>query len=501
MSDILDTAALFQDDVPPCPGQHCSRISDRINETCKRQGHSGDRVYLILADGSECWCKCSCAALNTPVAVATGKWMRIQDFEVGDTVLTATRDRRWTAKEVKFSDGTLGDGTQVPGAIYIKTTNNIELIVTADHPFLLADGHLQQAHRLTKTDKLMSADFSPVGIKLLAPGLYAGGIWNISTTTSNAPGEPLEDHLINMAGIISGDFYAQLYLVEGALLKSPAIGTTEYSDRNTSDRIEFDGRIAPTGIDKSQFVPYRKFTPPPGAVSLLPDYMTKAKPGMLRPLDDSLSLENAEYVAWLFKRIFGQVDIHVREYWDDDTVNAYAWKEGSQRHVALLGGLIRHVAIQKEGLALVTAHEIGHHYGGAPTYPGSDLSCEGQADYWATWIGMRDVFPGTEYYRWTRPGIDQLHSLFSSGLLIAAGEEYQKALFDRTAGCGHPPADCRKETYLAGMRLDPKPSCASLTRRAQGDPPAPTYDIVRDDRTLCQEPADATTANDRSANF
>ena len=454
------------DDIPECPGQHCSAISNRINETCKAQGHSGDRVYVIRADGSECYCKCSCVALNTPIAVPGSRWRRIQEVMVGDQVMTAEpAGHTWTPRTVKFSDGTKGDGNQVPGTIYVKTENGIELVVTANHPFLLSTGKLQQAIRLTRSDKLMDENFRPVGILAIGPTQYTGGIWNVSTTDSDQPGEPLSNHLINTAGIISGDFYAQLYLVEGGLLAAPAMGTLEYERSNgvTSD-LQFSSARSRTGIDMSQVLPYKKFVPPDGAAPFLPDYMTSAVPGSLRPLDDTVTLETAKYVAWLFKRIYSEVEIEVEQHWGDNTVNAYAWQEGGKKHVALLGGLIRHRAIKAEGLALVTAHEIGHHYGGPPTYS-NGLSCGGQADYWGAWRAMREVAPGGEYFQQMRPAIDQLDDLFSNGLLMGASPAHQRQIFEASRGCSHPPAPCRKETYLAAMRLDPKPDCASLISR------------------------------------
>jgi hypothetical protein len=467
---------LLEDEVPECPGQHCSAISERVNNTCKKQGHSGDRVYVIRADDSECYCNCSCLALNTPVAMADGNWARIQEIKPGDTVLTAQLGKSWQPKKVEFSDGTKGDGNLVPGTIYIRTETDIELLVTADHPFLMENGNLQQAKRLTKSDKLVDENFNPVGIKQIAPGFYTGGIWHISTSTSDQPGEPLSDHLLNTAGIISGDYYAQLYLVEGGLLSQPAIGTLEYEEKaGSTDTLPFRAEGSKTGVNLFQFVPYKKFIPPPGARSFLPDYLTTPAPGTLRPLDDTVSLENAEALAWLFKRIFPDVIYEAREHWGDNTANAYAWKEGDKRYIKLLGGLIRHKALKRQGISLIIAHELGHHYGGEPVYPGNGLSCEGQADYWAAWIAMREVFPGREYYQQMRPAIDQIYDLFKNGLLMSISEEEEKKKFESLAGCSHPPADCRRDTYLAAMRLDPKPICAGLIQSENIDGQGTSY--------------------------
>ena len=146
--------------------------------------------------------------------------------------------------------------------------------------------------------------------------------------------------------------------------------------------------------------------------------------------------------------------------WLDNTVNAYAWRQNGQRHVALLGGIIRHRFMQRQGVGLVLAHELGHHYGGAPTYPSNGLSCEGQADYWGASVGMRAVWRGVHYFEEMRAAIDQLFNLFSNGVVRTISEEEEEQIYAESAGCSHPPAACRRDTYIAAMRLDPKPACA-----------------------------------------
>lgn len=192
----------------------------------------------------------------------------------------------------------------------------------------------------------------------------------------------------------------------------------------------------------------------------LPDYMTKAAKGMLLPKDSSMVQERAEALAEHFRQFYPDVTYHIE--WDDDTVNAYAWQEyGGEKHVALLGGLLRHKVLMIEGIALVLAHEIGHHYGGKPTYS-SGMSCEGQADYWSAGIAMRRAY--SDNYRGVLiPAVNQINTLFTGGVESSAPEDEWEKGFKATAGCSHPPAACRKETYLAAMDGKPKPECAGPT--------------------------------------
>jgi hypothetical protein len=200
---------------------------------------------------------------------------------------------------------------------------------------------------------------------------------------------------------------------------------------------------------------------PPDAKRFLPDYMATASPGTLLDKDSSIVEEKAKALAKLFQDNYPDVTYHIN--WKDDTVNAYAYKDWfGNSHVALLGGLLRHSAMRIEGIALVAAHETGHHHGGPPYYPGRNMSCEGQSDYWGAGVAMRKVYAGA--YRETMlPAIDQINALFTGGVKSTKSAEEQMRIFEEAKGCEHPPAACRKETYLAAMNDQPKPACAGFT--------------------------------------
>lgn len=446
--------------MPECPGSHCSGISTQVNAVCTSDGFAGTVVYVFMPDGTQCYCKCSCLAYNTPIAIPENQWTRVQDFKVGDTVLVATKEKSWRSATVAFSDGTGGDGNPVPYSIFLRVESGATLVVTADHPLLTSDGKLKRADRLTVRDTLLNEKFEPVRISEVGFGTYTGGIHHIATSRGG-PGEPLWDHLINTAGVISGDYYAQLFLVEESVLQLPQVGAPDYPIEPSATQeptIQRFTQLGADGLELYKFTPAKKFIPPEGAVSFLPDYMTTPAPGMLQPMDDSTPLEIAENLAAIFRFRYPNVVYHIE--WLDNTVNAYAWREGGQRHVALLGGLIRHRHVKRQGLGLVLAHELGHHYGGPPVYPSNGLSCEGTADYWGSAFGMRAAWPGEHYLEEIAPAIDQLYLLFSQGLLMSITEEEAQEIFEAAAACSHPPADCRRSTYWAGARLQPKPGCA-----------------------------------------
>ena len=92
---------------------------------------------------------------------------------------------------------------------------------------------------------------------------------------------------------------------------------------------------------------------------------------------------------------FGEAfpEITYELFWESPTVNAQAWHLGSARYVRVYGGLVRHRAMTKYGLAFMLAHETGHHLGGLPRDPAMPwMTWQGQADYWAARIAMPRIW-------------------------------------------------------------------------------------------------------------
>jgi hypothetical protein len=88
-----------------------------------------------------------------------------------------------------------------------------------------------------------------------------------------------------------------------------------------------------------------------------------------------------------FGRAFPEITYQL--LWESATINAQAWRLGSARYVRVYGGLVRHRAMTRYGLALMLAHETGHHLGGLPRDPAMPwMTWQGQADYWAASIAM-----------------------------------------------------------------------------------------------------------------
>ena len=460
--------------LPDCSQSHCSSIDAIIYQIC-RANHWDASVKVPTREpdgspqGKPCFCSCSCLAYDTKVAIPEGM-MSIQEFEAGDPILVLDRgdDKgRWVPAKVRTASGTSVEPTSVNYAIRVKVGGKI-LISNADHLYLMADGSLKRADRLNVGDELMSSKFEPVAVASVINGSYQGGFYNVVT---DAPEDAVDGHLISTDGVISADYLLQSSQGPNAeLLDEPQVGSPGYIAANPNF-MEAAERIEPESEADAGFFPAGNDPAPNNARSFLPRDAERADPRLdFRAMDDSLSQLKAKQLLNLWFGYYN--DITFQLDWNSNTVNARAWIDQStgRRNVIVYGGLARHPSIGWEGLSLVIAHEVGHHFGGSPYYPNipGPLSCEGQADYWAALIAMRNVYPEEEYFEVIVPAIDQLHRLFSVGLVEDQNSDEAAAEFADNP-CGHPPADCRRDTYNAAVNLQPKPSCAGPSADALSD--------------------------------
>jgi hypothetical protein len=135
-------------------------------------------------------------------------------------------------------------------------------------------------------------------------------------------------------------------------------------------------------------------------------------------------------------------------FWESPTINAQAWKLGSARYVRVYGGLVRHSTVTKYGLAVMLAHETGHHLGGLPRDPAMPwMTWQGMADYWAASTGMPQVW-GTRARDMTLRGASEIVKLHR---LLAAQ-------FDDDGPDLSP--DCRYSILRSGALGQEMPICA-----------------------------------------
>lgn len=452
-----------------CSAAHCSGIDKELNEVCKQEGWAiGHPVITRDADGP-CQCHCSCLALGTPLAMAKDKYKAIEDYKVGDVVWAAGPDLKFHEVEVKFSDGTSGGSAQ-PYSVYIEYDDSF-LIVTADHLFLMPSGRLKKADKLSVSDSLVAPDGGKVEIKNITMGTFYGGFHHIATSTVDPKGD-LKDHLLDANGVVCADYAVQLFHKESDAVKKcmadghddlPTLGTTAYFQKHGEPPdlaigvrkrgYRFASGATP-GKGEKVFVPMKhaRIVIPDDAVSFIPEEQARELSKYpMRPFTDPDSQAWTEYLITQHQAFYPDVVYSID--WYNDEVNAYAYKQDGVGHVVLLGGLIRFPCIEIEALSLIISHEVGHLIGGPPYYPDTDMSCEGQADYFGVRNIMRKVWFGEYYYTVTTDAITQMKVFFGLPPFKGTGA---RAL----GGCSHPPGDCRIETYNAALDLLAKPECA-----------------------------------------
>lgn len=140
--------------------------------------------------------------------------------------------------------------------------------------------------------------------------------------------------------------------------------------------------------------------------------------------------------------------------WSDPTVNADTYTSGNQFIINAYGGLARSSGMTANGYVTVTCHELGHHLGGAPLYPGEvwnggGPSNEGESDYWATKECMKDLgFNDNEIAAGALSTASVLAGL--GGGALPNPNTPDQSVVSRTND-SHPRAQCRLDTYLAGL--------------------------------------------------
>ena len=139
--------------------------------------------------------------------------------------------------------------------------------------------------------------------------------------------------------------------------------------------------------------------------------------------------------------------------WPSRSINAQAWRMGSNRYVSVYGGLVRHPRINRAVLALAVAHETGHHLGGRPKDPDRKwMSWQGQADYWAASVGMHRIFGSR-----------------AAAVTLRAVKQFVKFHDELEALFGDDEPDlssqCRYQIFCAALARQEMPDCARLEFR------------------------------------
>jgi hypothetical protein len=184
-------------------------------------------------------------------------------------------------------------------------------------------------------------------------------------------------------------------------------------------------------------------------------------------------------------------ELVINRMWSTAEVNSNATRKGKQWIINAFGGLARFDLMTFDGEVMVLCHEMGHHMGGFPQYPGmlgaSWAANEGQSDYFATMkcfrrvienddnetilstmsipaevsrgcqLGFKDAKEIAICKRSAMTGKVLADVLYKLGHSSSSSEPMQFPQFDTptttqvsTTNNNHPQAQCRLDTYFAG---------------------------------------------------
>ncbi|MEO0724885.1 MAG: hypothetical protein AAFZ63_10115 [Bacteroidota bacterium] len=354
-----------------------------------------------------CYCCCSCLANGTPVAIPGGT-KAIQLFNQGDEVSVAKYGKEglsWHTGIVEFSSGS--DAGSVATMIFVDCVDGRQLIASIDHLFLLATGKLKRADRLVPAmDQLMSAEGLPIDIKGTHSGKWTKGLHHIATSPSK--NLTLDDHLINSAGIVSGDYYLQINqkkLIESGIMdgpeSSPAHGSADYAEQHQHLAVSTVSAIlagtnpddvnTPDGFE--HFNPTSTIPIPEHAASFLTeaqaqDILTN-KDAEFNDIHISAGEDAIEYLIKVFKGFYP--DIQILLDYHSEKFNAYAFEIYETRHIVICGGIARLKGLYSQGYKFIMAQMIARLLRRKP-FGDRGFTYVGAADFYATSEVFRNVF-------------------------------------------------------------------------------------------------------------
>ncbi|MEP6620926.1 MAG: hypothetical protein ABJE47_16495 [bacterium] len=480
-----------------CGNNYCPNNKSMIDGDCHDLDYQAGNKIVLIPPGTttQCWCVCSCLAVNTPISTPDGT-VKVQDIVSDQTVvLAAGLDLTWTDQVVhqaSFATPGLTEHT-----IYIRfqiqgESAARELVVTRDHPLVLyPDKKLIVADYLQLTDMLIDRDGQSVQVLDVSWGSYAGSFYEFATSLT-PPDANYTNHLVLTNGIVSGDFAIQVYSdipagpsgvaavaatggkgadVAGATSGARhEVGSEEWITANTSQpkatavsalraSAPVAGGLAATANRSATLIHGNLFSPaalivaPDHASDFLPPAQAKAlkKYAPKHSIGDMYYHQLGDYVIGQFKCLYP--DVTFVTSWYNSAVNAHSFITNGKKHVLLNGGLMRIVGFEYAGIALAIAHEVGHLYG---TPDGSPLgvTCEGEADYYGAKIALRKLWFGELYGDFMFQSVAQLKLLYSYLTDPSDGENDK-------AGRRYPSNECRLDTIAAAMAGQPIPECAA----------------------------------------
>lgn len=469
-----------------CSETHCIAAQNYSHKVCNCQSpyvngcldpkpnccsYTATSPVFVAGAETNCYCCCGCFANGTLVAESLDKSKPIEDYHIGDMVLTANGPdlKSWNQKEVKFSSGTgdMGAYNTLIKVDFGKAGEEDFLYASRDQLFLMPNKKLKRASRLVPgKDELLRPDGTTAPVLDLTVGKFKKGIHHIATSQEAA--KSMDGHLLAVKGIVCGDYSLQicdLAKINSELMvdnhdELPEFGTKEYIE--THKHLAADSfRTNLTEIHPEKQPSREEFEAMGSKKPVhIPEhaqyFVTKAQAEDIRenapcsPPGSGAGTDITHYLFKLFKGFYPDVTFYLDE--DNDMPNAYSFFEYEKPFVVVTGRLIRTQCIMYESLALIIAHELGHLYGGDPKDK-HGYSCAGMADFTAISAVIPEVW--FDYYsiNIVKDSIEQIRKLFDF-----ISDEHKHGLLGNK--CSQISIDCRLQSMENASQTRQLPQCA-----------------------------------------
>jgi hypothetical protein len=434
---------------------HCSGPYKEKDGKCPYTADSP--VWIDDNTPNGCYCCCSCFAYGTPVAYAKQAFKPIEQYVVGDTVLVATRDLTWEERPVEFSQGVKPseeNGKTVITVYYRLGAEDRALVVTPDHVFFLASRHLKRAKELQPgVDQLLNAETGEaVAIHGTEMGKWYKGLHHIAT--SNDTSKEADYHLLNSNGVITGDWALQVSKLPDGVATAAATAPKLAVGRAAFQQLH--GNFDPVALRPHGFEPFSL-----DAMQVPHNAQSFFSAEQAEELLNSGHVLHHEHVGiqeplfYVFRQLHYYYDnVFYDVVWEEDTPNIYSFVQHGVKFVVITGGMARIDCMNMSGLYMVLASATSRFVGGTPLVPKTtyEVSCLGQADYFATLAALRNVLFSTDYRTHTAAGLEVLRTAFGYLSDNASGMPGNR--------CNHIGLDCRLQAFEAGRAMAALPWCA-----------------------------------------
>ncbi|MGC5698869.1 hypothetical protein J4P02_01565 [Pseudomonas sp. NFXW11] len=419
-----------------CSEQHCDKFteSDTFHKECDSFG-KGHPLYPISTaecintnpphditepvlgkwgyacpDGYanlKCYCCCSCLANGTPIAIPEGV-KAIEQFAIGDAVTVGDwrgHELSWTTGSVKFSSGS--DAGWKNTMMFIEIAGKKQVIASVDHLFFLASGKLKRADRLVPhKDHLMGSEGQALEVLSSISGSWDKGLHHIATDM-HFDGS-LKGHLINSAGVVSGDYCLQINqheLVKMGLMDSaentPAHGSRAFADANPhlevtrASAVKSGENLAEKALPQgfTAFDPNGSIYIPAGAAQFLTDAqatdIVNNSNASFRDLTSESGLDAVNFLLKVFKGFYPSINFLVDV--PNPNFNTYGFEMYGQKHLVISGEITRLNGLYADGYKFIIAQGIARLLGSTPKDQ-YGFTYTAAADFYAVSSIFREVF-------------------------------------------------------------------------------------------------------------